>query len=530
MAKRAITSLCLATTVWLCCIGGGSLRSTSAAQPIFQGDGAPDDAVTAGILAQEPVPRTIHQIRERLRQHGGVLRTHLVANGGHEHPRPDVDVMFMAFETYAGPIPGGQLEEGDLFLGFFLGPDGRALRVRDGFVELIAWDRKKQVFNFWELIGPDWFYRGDSTDALANGALLGMANPGATFVFTRKSPDGEPVLRCSGCHTLGAPIMKELAPPHNDWWRTGVGLPLDGLRPDVEAARIFAEATDASNLALWVRSGIDRLVARPVPAASLKSRMRSLFSTMEMNLESDSAAFQTRVESRTPVEIPPAFFVDARLSGNAANVAVDLATYQGALADTDSRFPPASSTVSRETRNAFLVPVRSYMDNRIIDRLMDDGLLDDELVSDVLAVDMSMPVYSRSRASLIRFVPDAWRDVRDLRERLIAALRQAPDDDAAARELLANLTDPVRTAQAHRRAAASYLESCRRIASTPGAVARWLRFAHEQRSRIEQSDTATHPSGLITEEGFRQIFPSMRSSGDHPLRLSTATCAAEPRS
>ena len=229
--------------------------SARAAQQVFQGEGTPDDAVTRGILSGEPVPRNIHAIRERLRQLGGALRTHIVANGGHEHPVSRAP-MFMAFETYEGPIPGGRVDEGDLFFGFFLGPRNGTLTISDGFVELIAWDRQKAVFNFWELIGPNWFYRGDSTDVLDNVAALGLGDPNAQFRFTRTSPDGTPVLRCSGCHTLGAPIMKEPDPPHNDWWRAGKELPLGGFQTSAATAKLFSEATDAANLAQVMRGSI----------------------------------------------------------------------------------------------------------------------------------------------------------------------------------------------------------------------------------------------------------------------------------
>jgi hypothetical protein len=167
------------------------------------------------------------------------------------------------------------------------------------------------------------------------------------------------------------------------------------------------------------------------------------------------------------------------------------------------------------------------LDNRTIDRLVEDGLIDDELIADVLAVDMSTPVYSRARASLMRFVPEAAGSAGELRERLITALRQAPANHQAARDLLANLTDPARTAAAHRQAATAALDACRRSARTSAAVTGWLHHADAQRRAIEAADTARHPRGLITEEGFREIFPRLRTDAPHPLRLIPATCLVE---
>jgi hypothetical protein len=73
---------------------------------------------------------------------------------------------------------------------------------------------------------------------------------------------------------------------------------------------------------------------------------------MEMNLQSDVRPFQERVASGTAVEIPATFFVDARLSGDSAGVAIDPSLYAQALAETDSRFPPTAAPGTREARHA----------------------------------------------------------------------------------------------------------------------------------------------------------------------------------
>ena len=91
-----------------------------------------------------------------------------------------------------------------------------------------------------------------------------------------------------------------------------------------------------------------------------------------------------------------------------------------------SRFAPNETPGLLESHHAFVVPTRSYIDNRIIDALIAQGLLDDELVADVLAIDFTTPVYSRTRASLIAYVPEQARDATDLRTQLVAALQQAP--------------------------------------------------------------------------------------------------------
>src|SRR4051794_23409566 len=112
----------------------------------------PDDAVARAILSGSPVPRDIQAIRHRLQTElGGVLKTHIVANGGHDHPTRR-GVMFMCFESYAGPSPAGAVDEGGLFLGDFLGPGAGRLAGGAGFLGVIPGGRPAHPVHFW---GPD---------------------------------------------------------------------------------------------------------------------------------------------------------------------------------------------------------------------------------------------------------------------------------------------------------------------------------------------------------------------------------------
>lgn len=504
------------------CLSPGAASGPSSSQsPDFGDGGKADDAVRRAILAGPEIPRTIFDVHGRLKGLGGKLQTYIVANRGHENPRLG---SFSFFETYTGPMKDGRVEEGELFIGFFSGTDGDALTVDQGFragslmVELIAWDRTKQVYNFWELIGngtgSDWLYRGDSDDILADVAQInvGSRNPS----FGRR-------LRCSGCHTLGGPIMKELGSPHNDWWTTERKLNLGRFKlksgPDADsptsvAARLFQEATDASDLSRQVRGGIDRLVAARAKKGGggpgLRQRLRSLFTTMEMNLAADSVPFRAREEAGSSVEVPQAFFVDARLVGEERKegpIPVELPLYKDALEEVGFAFARGETDGLVEAFHAFVVPVRSYIDNRVIDSLIQEKMLDVELVADVLAVDFTTPVYSRARASLIRFVPDAATNAGELKAQLIAALEKAPQDPAA-KQLLENLTDPARDADFHREAALAYLDVVSKARTSRRAVVDWLAVASQRRVEIADAETSRNPRGKILEPGFRVIFPT----------------------
>jgi hypothetical protein len=347
-----------------------------------------------------------------------------------------------------------------------------------------------------------------------------------------------PKLRCSGCHTLGAPIMKELDAPHNDWWTTARKLnlgpfslssgtsPLDSAHV---AGSLFRNAADASNLSKQVKATIDRLVAarsEAVPSGlTLKHQLRSLITTMEMNLVSDSAPLND--SARTSIEIPQDFFVDARLVGDRRPISVDKAIYGKALAKVGSRFAEGETPGLVESHHAFVVPARSHIDNRIIDALIMRGVLDDELVADVLAVDFSTPVFSGVRASLFKLLPNQAKDAADLRWQLIVALKNRAPQTQVARELLTNLTDPGRTAEVLQKAARAYRDTCVQAAGELDAVVDWLTIASQRRREVTAADTAQHPDGQITEPRFRHVFPTDKlkpSAG--ALRLSPSTCRA----
>lgn len=499
-----------------------SLPMGPAAGPAWASSRAtPDDAFTRTVLSGAP-PRTVFEVRRTLEGLGGTLTPHLVANRGHANPEAG---SFSVFETYTGPMRGGTVSEGELFIGYFSERQGDVLAIQQSYdsslmIEVIAWDKSKRMFNFWELegngAGSEWKYRGDSEDVLADVETLNLGAPAPRFGSR---------LRCSGCHTQGGPIMKELEAPNNDWWTTQGKLELGSLRlepgPDPSnprhlAATLFQNRADASSLSRQVKRGLDRLIAarRPLP---LRHELRALFTTMEMQLASDRVPYRERQGGA--VEIPRGFFVDERLAGPGAGVPVDAGRYAEALERAGSRFAPGEADLP-ETHHAFVVPVRSYVDNRVIDRLTASGVLDAELVADVLAVDVATPVYSKARASLLAYVPAKADSAAELREGLIANLKGA--SEPAAQELLRNLSDPTRTAAFHRKRAIALLEACRRNA--PQAVAGWVALASQRREELRQAETARNPRGRIDEPGFRVIFPEDRlSSTPGRLGLSPET-------
>lgn len=135
-----------------------------------------------------------------------------------------------------------------------------------------------------------------------------------------------------------------------------------------------------------------------------------------------------------------------------------------------------------------------------------DGTLTEEFVIDVLAVDMTRPMFSQQRCSLLRLVPESAGD--DWLTQFEEALAVAPMPGA--RELLANLRDPAKSAAAHRARARAVAESIQRNASLQSAVTGYVRLLAQQRIAVFQDQISQHPQGQIFEPDFRLIFPTMQ--------------------
>jgi hypothetical protein len=526
-----LCSICRATS--------GAVLALLALLPAFAAPAQPedvkkDDAVQRGLLAGADVPRDVLAVRQRLLQLGGTLKTHIVANRGHDNPRFG---SFSFFETYTGPIPGGKVGDAEFFLGFFSEPQNGKLAIdihaQPGqlMMELIAWDYTKEVYNFWELIGDgktgQWKYRGDSNDILADVAEVYLQQPAK---FGKR-------LRCSACHTLGAPIMKELWEPHNDWFRKDTPLPLgtltleegaDAKNTRQVASQLWKKATDAGHLGQRVEQGAAKLVAarfaRKDGPLTLRQHLRSLFAPMEINLRGDTQPFSKRVKDGSAVELPQDFFVDTALAGQPGRIAGDVNLYQGVLKKVNARFAAKETPGLVETHHAFNVPVRSAIDEAVVGQLLAKGLLDPQLVASVRAIDFTTPLYSAARSGLLRYVPDQAKDADDLRGQLVAALQEAKNDPDA-QQLLTYLRELKKyTVEYFRQMAADYLDVLRQGAKDLDTVYDWWRVASQRRQELKVAPTAPSPTNNITEPGFRIIFPEDDlKSVPGRLRLSPKT-------
>jgi len=189
-------------------------------------------------LLTQPCPLRAQDLKAQLIAGGALVEPAMVGNRGIHNPELG---SFSFFETVSGQIGKVSINKGEFFFGHFTAATDEHQLILDQepeagklMVELIAWDKSKGLFNFYELIGQGstalWFYRGDSLDILHDNAFL-----------YRDVPPGKPkfgkTLRCAGCHSSGGPIMKELALPHNDWWTIARPLEFGSNQPSHRGTR-----------------------------------------------------------------------------------------------------------------------------------------------------------------------------------------------------------------------------------------------------------------------------------------------------
>jgi hypothetical protein len=431
---------------------------------------------------------------------------------GFHNPDPGAFFIFEIVSSAGAPPSALAIERGDLLFGHFTTADGDNLVSVETelAIELIAWDPDKQFYNFYELFNGNWAYRGDSKDILDDVRLLHRERPASVGPFG-------PRLRCSGCHVNGGLIQKELAPPHNDWFTKDRQLPLGALRPDAFVAGRLADLANAGELSNLVDASARRLANSPgyrrvLAARSMQERLRPLFCPMELNIESDSEPFDDR---RLTLRIPSAFFVDPRLA--TAEISVQRQHYDAALAKLGSRHPSADERTDAD--HGWLTPVKAHSDVVITDSLIEQGVMDNEFAAAVLAIDFRNPAFSTTRCGLLKFVPDNGGP--DFVARFKEALRGATAPGAA--ELLNNLSDPLRTAAFHQKAASEFLATCQRQAADADSVVDWLRLLAQRRVEVSTSEISQNRRGHILENPNRIVFPSTRpQAAPGPLALTPA--------
>lgn len=418
----------------------------------------------------------------------------MVSNRGRNNPTHG---SFSIFESAYGTSEEIQIKRGQLFFGYFTKRSGREVKLditpdsKRLMIEVIAWDPVKQMFNFYELMGQgntsQWFYRGDSYDAIKDNEFLHRNKVGRKFGHR---------MRCSACHNSGTPILKEIKAPHNDWWRKNRPLPLQPNTPSKEVRDILINLSDVSFFAKDVIEGSKAFIKssqyrRMEKSLSLQEALRPLFCTVEINIES---AVARPYIGENLIQVPGSVFVNPILSKSQGPF-VRKSEYVYQLNQLGFRFPEGAAVDSDQP---WLAPVKGLSDLLKIEMLIRNGVLDLKTAKLILSFDFKRPLFSEKRCAMLKYVPNHW----DSNWFFTMQSRLSRSQAELGQDFSQHLSQGEKN---HSIAIETYLGSIRSLSGTK--LRSGLRTLDQIRKSVFHSEISQNPLGQILEPGFRVIFP-----------------------
>lgn len=335
----------------------------------------------------------------------------------------------------------GEPLKGNVMLSITLLPDGKALEA----IEAWGWDNQRGRYNYYKLdaVGAPlgklvWKFRVSSENA---------------DLLTPNERKGT----CLECHTTGAPVMKELLFPWNNWHsKVGAAFKADYLDPGsthsakwpAAATSLFkalAGAEDLENdhlIPAIKRFNESRVNAQLLREDATGNRLltsggrltlthanrllRSLFVPTEVNLISSRhpSGFHpfgkaTDFLPNKTLQLPDDFFLHTTLIASGAGVAgLQLASATNfrtfaTLTQAENKaliekFKLRLNSEPGDAHFAWLVPTPSFIDTEMSDRLVKLGAVTPHFLAAVLAVDLEEPLFSEKRTKLLKYLPEQF--------------------------------------------------------------------------------------------------------------------------
>ena len=355
-----------------------------------------------------------------------------------------------------------------------------------GVVEVWGWDDAQAQFHFYELADANsvqqWVHSGSSP------------KPTDSFPFATDN-------RCMECHLNGAPLMKELNRPWNNWLSTAAsnnGYLRDGrdVWDSLKAEPLYVP-DDAENLERRIESATKRFVRKLLDAnqdvqgggkrvTNLRRLLRHVFLTTEFNLtssdtESGVTPFDNgMIPNNAKVHVPNSFFLNAEvISELSADLRMKANSFRERASFPTRRYAElvrAHGLRMRAQRGAdeefkfhsgfdsnfpWFVPEPGFLDNAVVNRMVSQNLVTRELVAAIQLVDLRNSVLSTVRESIFN-TPDLIPDS--------IVIPVTPPADAASHPLTKHLRDE--------------LESLNPLPSTPQG--RLLAILSSDQNPIEQ--------------------------------------------
>lgn len=379
------------------------------------------------VLARDPRVTSLAAIEDLIQPDADNRVVFVVDESIADPSRPESRRAVLAFKGRNG---GFSRLDPNVMLSVSFGSDG--FRDEPSLIEAWGWDESRGRYNYYSLeeITPQtkrWIFQGTSDDLDLPPAQRG---------------------RCLECHRSGAPIMKELKFPWNNWhspvaFQAGYLLPgqeswpvaSELQRRNLEGAEKLEEDFLLPSLRRFNQARIvrDRRLDREGRGLIVDARriLRPLFVPSEFNLATAGtgsgmhplAPNPPGAPSR-PIQPPDTFFLNRDLiAGNRRlgidGLEIDAATrfgeddvfevspdeYVGLVEGSGQRL---STFVGGDTVFAWLTPEPAYSDVHLIDQLMHEGIVPAHFVAAVLAIDLENPLISAERGRLLAFIPDSF--------------------------------------------------------------------------------------------------------------------------
>lgn len=381
------------------------------------------------------------------------------------------------------------------------------------FLQLLAWDAKNKVFNFYERRLGTWIWAGNSHHALA------------------------PETRGQGpfdSHVNGALVMKELRTPWHNWHSQAVSIQDSALAPDdpLRNDELFTGKIGAEELEIFVRAGIrrwnqarfDHYISEDKKILhNVSFLMKQVIDTTTVNLTTSIQRSKQITENKV-LNLPSSFFINLEAFENELGLELDLSPisisgkfYQDSLIKYDFTLTDGNFSFKGDSFFAFLVPEPSFEDISILSLLLEKKLISSRFAACLLMIDFQNPVFSPRRKKLLKYIPEDANlkiggDVlSDIETKFVASLENSESDaefDSPQKEFLENWKLPENDwKQVFAEKINDYFAQLGEKAKTENGFDDWVRLADSRRREFRKRKLAE----------FRLTTPTTNIPNDTPF-------------
>ncbi|MFI5342868.1 MAG: hypothetical protein ACHQUC_01470 [Chlamydiales bacterium] len=270
----------------------------------------------------------------------------------------------------------------------------------DQALHVMSWDTTNSYYNFYQRFNKVWIWVGNSHHAFQEETR-------------HKGPFNG--------HINGGPAMKELHSPWSHWKSQSSGPMVADFfpsghpfleshlyhGPDVKGAEDFEQITLFA-MHRWNHSRLEKGIKQNV-LHDAHSYFAQILDTTNINLISSPDSSTPHSLARS-IRLPRTFF--ANLDGfEKLDIVIDVQVvvskefYLGTLRDYHFVLPFGKSHIKGDTYFAFLVPEVAGEDIDLLDQMVKKKIISKHLAACLLMVDFANPIYSKSRAQLLQYMP-----------------------------------------------------------------------------------------------------------------------------